>query len=67
MTYKDDVFLQHRYYKDYKEADQNTDNALKCSKSKKQIKNNSVYCTLLDQWVAVNYCAYVCKAPELKK
>jgi hypothetical protein len=45
----------------------NTDNAEKCNKSRKIIKNNSIYCNLLDQWVSVNYCAYACRAPEIKK
>lgn len=35
-------------------------NAQNCSHSLKQIKNNSVYCLHLDQWVAVNYCQYGC-------
>ena len=42
-------------------------NALSCSKSQKQIRNRSVYCTLLDQWLSVNYCENACRAYELKE
>jgi len=42
-------------------------NALNCSKSHKQIKNKSVYCMLLDQYVSINYCENACRAYELKK
>lgn len=44
----------------------NYQNALTCQKSRKQIKNETVYCELLDQWLSVNYCAFSCRAPEIK-
>lgn len=43
-----------------------TANAECCSQSNKVIKNNSVFCNLLDQWISINYCANLCRAPEIK-
>lgn len=39
-------------------------NAQSCLHSQKQIRNNSVYCTRLDQWLAINYCQNVCQDYE---
>jgi hypothetical protein len=45
----------------------NLANATTCRHSNREVKNNSVYCNRLDQWVSVNYCAHACQKYEAKK
>lgn len=43
------------------EPSYNTVNSMKCKHSNRKIKNNSVFCKKIDQWVSVNYCANACR------
>lgn len=38
-----------------------SEKALKCQFSRKDFRNNSVFCNRLDQWVALNNCESACR------
>jgi len=42
------------------------DRPITCKYSLRQVKNRSIYCTLLDQWVSIRYCEHACRAYMIK-